>query len=424
MGGGLNHAAKRPPNTLERCALVASLSLLVVLAVGSHARAGAARSQGQQAPPATLLARSASTQSTAFATTLVASADTYLDALNPEVAQGWRGDLKLWPGVRRPLLAFDLRSLPAHSQIISATLHLCGVMDTPGSMTVEAYQVRREWVESAANWNWASPVWRWGSPGANAVPGDRLGVPADVRTIEQSGCHTWNVTSLARAWLSDPVQNTGVLLIASGSGRFGCYSREYGSMPGVQPVLILSYEVITPTSTPSPTATSTPTATATPSPSATVTPSPTATPSATPRPPTATPTATPRTTGEIWGRVWHDVNRNGLAEPDEPPLGSAILILQTQSGEPLAYQATGWDGLYGFRDLAAGAYRVEEIDPPGYASSTTNVIGVVVQNNVIRNVDFGDFRLSWQIHLPAVIKRGETDPWNRESYQVDGQAGR
>ena len=335
----------------------------------------------QAAPPG----RGSEPSPTPVALSLVASADTFLDALAPNTAQGRRGDLKLWPGLKRPLLAFDLRSVPAASQIVSATLRLCGEMDSPGSLVVEAYQVRREWLETAATWYWAGPVQQWGVPGADQVPGDRLGVPASVRTVDRHGCHTWDVTVLAQAWLDDPGRNTGVLLLASGHGQFGCYSREYQSMPGVQPQLRVLYLPASagPTATPSPT------------------PTPACSPTASPSP---TPTATPGPLlGQVWGRVWEDVDRDGTIDEGEGPVSNAILILRSESGQPLAYQATGLDGRYGFRDLAAGRYLVEEIDPPGYLSSTPNLVGVLLQGNVVRDLDFGDF-CARQTHLPAILR--------------------
>lgn len=142
--------------------------------------------------------------------------------------------------------------------------------------------------------------------------------------------------------------------------------------------------------TPTPTATATPTASPTPTATPSPTPSPTPTSTATP---TATFTSTPTPTAtvcpvEIAGRVWEDVNGDGLREPDEPALAHAIVTLW-QGEEALQSVVTGGEGRYSFPALTPGAYRVVETDPPGFRSTTANEVEIEAGCGMQEH-DFGD----------------------------------
>ena len=84
---------------------------------------------------------------------------------------------------------------------------------------------------------------------------------------------------------------------------------------------------------------------------------PTATPTTTPTP-TATPTAVP-VTYSLGNYVWFDTNRNGLAEADEPPAPSGLLVeLLNGAGVPTGRTTLTSNGFYLFSGLSAGDYRV------------------------------------------------------------------
>jgi hypothetical protein len=112
------------------------------------------------------------------------------------------------------------------------------------------------------------------------------------------------------------------------------------------------YGLAAPTATPTATAT----ATHTPTPSAT----PTATSTATP---TATPTPPPR--DRIWGRVWHDLNGNGIQDPGEPvPQDVITFDLYTEGGVYLrSVTAHPVTGEYYFNNVQPGLYDVGVVLP-------------------------------------------------------------
>ena len=153
-----------------------------------------------------------------------------------------------------------------------------------------------------------------------------------------------------------------------------------------------------PTPTPTHTTTPTPTATETPTntPTMTVTPTPTDTPTTTVTPTpteTPTPTLTPTPTAtvcpvNITGVVWNDLNGDGQRGSNEPGLRHAIVTLWA-GDTALQSVVTGADGRYNFGNLVPGSYRLEETDPPGHGSTTTNV--VEIQAGCGQTVqDFGD----------------------------------
>ena len=124
---------------------------------------------------------------------------------------------------------------------------------------------------------------------------------------------------------------------------------------------------------------------------------------------TPTPTATPNT-GRIYGRVWHDLNHNGVPEADEPGLvGVTIRLHQDLFGDAklqpddivLATITTGADGAFSFDQLSPGPYIVEQVDWPQNISITANLVPVVVIPRTEFPVFFGDIIVGRQ-HLPQV----------------------
>ena len=120
-----------------------------------------------------------------------------------------------------------------------------------------------------------------------------------------------------------------------------------GSTP---PITVTPAPTATPTRTPSPTAT--PTQTHTPTP--TFTPTPTHT-------PTMTPTPTP-TTGDIYGTVFNDVNRNGQQDQGEP--GMQVWVDLLRNGTLWGTMYTPSNGEFQFTLLDPGLWYVRLQLPP------------------------------------------------------------
>ncbi len=185
--------------------------------------------------------------------------------------------------VRIFLIQFDLASLPTDAILDSAVLQLYFNSCSNGGtypVSLGAYFVNSSWTESTVTYD-TRPSW--GTMGYNS----QFVCPPDDPT-------TWNVTSFAQAWQSDPVHNYGVKV----SGPWGegydyslaFDSREYPNIG--KPELVVTYHLpATPTSTSTNTPTQTPTSTSTNTSTRTPTPTSTNTPTRTPSP-TRTPTPT------------------------------------------------------------------------------------------------------------------------------------
>ncbi|MBK8833317.1 MAG: hypothetical protein IPO29_00160 [Anaerolineae bacterium] len=71
----------------------------------------------------------------------------------------------------------------------------------------------------------------------------------------------------------------------------------------------------------------------------------------------------------LGGFVYHDATANGSKDNGEAVLPGVTLILTgtLAGGNPITRTAvTDGSGFYGFGDLAAGAYRIHQIQPPNY----------------------------------------------------------
>ncbi len=133
---------------------------------------------------------------------------------------------------------------------------------------------------------------------------------------------------------------------------------------------------------------------ATPGPTPTPTDTPTSTPTGVPTPTALVPTPTPTptsTTGSIQGIVWQDTDRDGVMDQGEAPLSGAQISLYDGSSRLIALYHTTSTGMYGFLGLEPGAYRVAEDNPPGYESSTADVVTTTVTAGNASVVNFGDY---------------------------------
>jgi protocatechuate 3,4-dioxygenase beta subunit len=69
---------------------------------------------------------------------------------------------------------------------------------------------------------------------------------------------------------------------------------------------------------------------------------------------------------KLSGRVYVDLNNNGVFDASEKPLAGVTVYLLDASGTRLATATTGADGAYVFDKLLPGTYGVQEVQPSGY----------------------------------------------------------
>ncbi len=132
------------------------------------------------------------------------------------------------------------------------------------------------------------------------------------------------------------------------------------------------------------------------------TPTPWATPTPTPLP-SPTPTPTP-STATVQGKVFLDVNENGVLDAGEPGVAGAKVTLLFGGSQPVGTPVvTDATGEFTFTNLTPGFYLLREEDPPGYRSTTVNTYGGYLAAGVVKtDWNFGDY--TNRIYVPAMLK--------------------
>ncbi len=93
--------------------------------------------------------------------------------------------------------------------------------------------------------------------------------------------------------------------------------------------------------------------------------------------------------GTVSGVVFNDPNGNGTQDPGE--LGIGGVTVQLKSGSTVvASTTTAGDGSYSFTSVTPGSYTVQETDPSGYVSTTSNTVPVSVAAGGAATANFGD----------------------------------
>lgn len=127
-----------------------------------------------------------------------------------------------YPGICRALVQFNLSSIPANAEVLSAQmkLYFASTSSGPVSRTIQCHQVLRSWSESTCTWN--SP---WTTPGLGINGADAKSTPEDTQIWynETSTWKSYNLSALVKKWIttSPPTSNYGVVLWATNEGTTG-----------------------------------------------------------------------------------------------------------------------------------------------------------------------------------------------------------
>jgi len=190
--------------------------------------------------------------------TLTAVADCWLEGSNNHGGDGFiivgkTGEFQK----KRSLIRFDTSSIPQGTQILGATLNVYFQWQSkPGWLpneqgidrVVQVHRVLKHWEEYQATSEKAAN----NSPWAAAYVG-LDGVDADIEALDTkmwpTGLYEWktfDVSSAAQAWITQPPTNHGLLLWATNEDESGMDmripSREYSDDPSLRPKLNLIYE--------------------------------------------------------------------------------------------------------------------------------------------------------------------------------------
>jgi len=184
----------------------------------------------------------------------------------------------------KSLLRFDVSSIPANATVTQATLQLYHYSRSNGnSLTLGAHRVLNEWVDSQVNRTQRKSGVSWAVVGMGS--GSDYAAPADGTAPVAGSGGAWvslDVTDMVQAWVANPADNHGVVVLQSAASGYVLYSfcSELGWSPctaAQAPKLAVWVGSNTATATPTPSA---PVITATPTPPTVI-------------PTTATPTHTP-----------------------------------------------------------------------------------------------------------------------------------
>ena len=142
------------------------------------------------------------------------TADTYLDKTNPTSNFGAAASLNVQGhsnNFERPLLAFDLSSIPSRSTIVSASLNLYFFAATSDdAMLINTHVVTATWDELQATWKQRVSGLQWITLG-----GDYNLTVLDSQTITNSfGWVSWSVTAAVQDWVNGTLPNDGFILEA------------------------------------------------------------------------------------------------------------------------------------------------------------------------------------------------------------------
>jgi large repetitive protein len=97
------------------------------------------------------------------------------------------------------------------------------------------------------------------------------------------------------------------------------------------------------------------------------------------------------TLATVNGVVFHDIDRDGVQDPDETGIADVVVKLLDADGEPTAFTAiTDSSGHYLIVDVPAGSYTVSEAQPVGYGSSTPDTVAITVPAGGDVTTPFGE----------------------------------
>jgi len=188
---------------------------------------------------------------------LIASKDTWIFKETPDINYGSctsiSTDRESGGHLRRVLLAFDLTTIPAGTNILSGQLRLNNTFSS-GDLSIGVYKIAASdsWTEGTAcnaigqaSWNNRAGGQLWSDIGAIGDPGPTPGsfVATYAKPNGQLGIQTWDITTLAQNWFNGSVVNNGVAVWSpDGGGAREVHYDSRETITGTPPVLRLTHD--------------------------------------------------------------------------------------------------------------------------------------------------------------------------------------
>ena len=95
--------------------------------------------------------------------------------------------------------------------------------------------------------------------------------------------------------------------------------------------------------------------------------------------------------GNISGTVYNDLNGNQRQDYEELGIGGVtVQLVRTSDGTVIGTQVTSGDGAYIFVNVESGDYYIEETDPDGFVSTSSNIVVLRTLSTNSTTINFGD----------------------------------
>uniref|UniRef100_UPI003364DE13 SdrD B-like domain-containing protein n=2 Tax=Staphylococcus coagulans TaxID=74706 RepID=UPI003364DE13 len=115
---------------------------------------------------------------------------------------------------------------------------------------------------------------------------------------------------------------------------------------------------------------------------------------------------------KVGDKVWHDTNKDGIQNVNEPGISGVTVTLKQPDGTLISTK-TDKEGNYIFKDLPNGKYEISFETPEGYEATTANVgddaldsdgtkVEVEVNNADDLTIDSGFYKLTPEVPAPEV----------------------
>jgi hypothetical protein len=112
---------------------------------------------------------------------------------------------------RRPIIQFDLSSIPTNAIVTNAKLKLTRTGGDANTQTINVHKLTQTWTESQVTWNNAANGSAWTTAGGTYDPAIRSSNNVTGKKMN----FYWSLGSLAQEWVQTPSSNMGMLLKAN-----------------------------------------------------------------------------------------------------------------------------------------------------------------------------------------------------------------
>lgn len=124
----------------------------------------------------------------------------------------------------------------------------------------------------------------------------------------------------------------------------------------------------------------------------------------------------PSATGSIGGRIWHDLDADGIQDADEPGLAAVAVELRDESDAVVDRTTSADDGGYGFTTAGTGVLRIRVEPPAGHLRSPAD-------RGVDDQID-SDVAADGSMALTTLDASEEDHSWDAGFHQLGSTGGR